>query len=80
MLQGNQACVHNTTTEPTNHIYWSLNTPEPVLRKKRRCDEEKPVHRSQRVAPASYNWRKACAAMKTQHNQIKQYQKQGEVG
>ena len=46
--------------DPRNHNYWSPCTLKPVLHNKRSRWNEKPVH---------CNYRKAGAAMKTQHSQ-----------
>ena len=34
----------NPTTEPTYSNYWSLHTPEPMLRDQRSHCDEKPMH------------------------------------
>ena len=41
----------------------------PVRHDERSHRNEKPTHHSQRVAPTLRNWRKACAALKTQDSQ-----------
>ena len=53
--------------EPRSPNYCSPNALEPVLCNRRSHQNEKFVHRNSRAAPTHHNYRKACAATKTQH-------------
>ena len=78
-LRATKPMCHNPwagALKPGSCSYWSPRVPVPRLCNKRNhCS--KPTHCTSRAAPTRSSQRKACAAMKTQHNQkqIKIYKK-----